>query len=78
MCKILRKRNLLNYSKNERCNVYVNKEEIYQYVFKKYYTIYIGRKKKYRDCENSSLKCITNSNYYYYYYLELLRLIYLF
>lgn len=53
--------------KNWHCNASIYREEIYQYIYKKYCTIYIGRKEKYRNCEDLPSKCTNNSNYLYYY-----------
>lgn len=61
-CKIPRECNTLNYYKNQRCDACTYKEEICQCVSKKYYTICIKRKRKYRDYEDLLPKCTTNDN----------------
>ncbi len=75
--KISRECNSLNCLKNCQYNTCIYREEICQYVSKQYYTMYIRKKEKYRNCKDLSPKYITNNNNYYY-YLKLLKLIYLF
>lgn len=47
-CKISHYYSLVNCSKNWRCDAYVHREEIWQFVSKKYYAIYIAKKGKFR------------------------------
>lgn len=53
----------MNYSKTPKCDVYTYKKTIFQYIFKKYYTIYIAKKEKYADCEKLSLKYTFNNKF---------------
>lgn len=42
--------------------MYIYKKEIYKYITKKYYTIFLVKKRKYRNCENLSSKYTTDGN----------------
>lgn len=60
ICKIPQKYNVTNYSKSQRCDVYIQRQKICQYVIIKYYAVYKVRKEKCRNCEKLLPKYITN------------------
>lgn len=53
----------MDYSKIPKYNAYAYRKIISQYIFKKYYTIYIAKKEKYADCEKLPLKYTFNNKF---------------
>ena len=62
-CKNPKDYSSTNCFKNWQCNACVHKEEICQYVTKKYCTTYLVKKGKCGDCENLLLKWTINGNF---------------
>lgn len=53
----------MDYSKIPKYNAYAYRKIISQYIFKKYYTIYIAKKEKYADCEKLPPKYTFNNKF---------------
>lgn len=55
---------MATYTKNQRCDIYIDKEKNYQYVKKKYCTTCVIKKEKYTNCKILSPKYTTNGYFF--------------
>lgn len=53
---------MTNYLKSQKWDAYIQKQEIYWCITKKYSAVYIVRKEKYKDYENLLFKYTIKNN----------------